>query len=282
MANTMEKKFNALIVEDIADTSSYIKQRVIKLCPDIKVTDQAYTINEAYEMICEGNYDIVFLDIQLPKGTGFDLLNSLSVEKKIDFEIIFITGESEKEYTLRAIKYSALDFLYKPLDDSELVFAVNKAVSKLKSNYYNRQIKLLLDRVGNNDYSKTDKIAFHLHNGVIEFINVKEIKYLQADGVISYIYLENGEKLTVTKNLGYYKEMLISDYNYYLISNSLLVNMEFIHRYNHSQLLLTLKDGTKLYASKRYGKDFKNSLSISKIKNQRNNPVATFFSRLFE
>jgi len=233
-------------------------------------------------MICVGNYDIVFLDIQLPKGTGFDLLNKLSEEKKIDFEIIFITGESEKEYTLRAIKYSALDFLYKPLDDSELVFAVNKAVSKLNSNYYNRQIELLLDRVGHNNYSKTDKIAFHLHNGVIELINIKEIKYLQAEGVISYMFLENGKKLTVTKNLGYYKEMLISDYNFYLISNSLLVNMEFIHRYNHSQLLLTLKDGTKLFASKRYGKDFRNSMNINKGKNQRNNPFATFLNRLFE
>lgn len=282
MDNTMEKKFKSLIVEDIADTSNYIKERIIKLCPDIVVTDQAYSISDAYEKISVGNYDIVFLDIQLPKGTGFDLLNNLSAEKKIDFEIIFITGESEKEYTLRAIKYSALDFLYKPLDDSELVFAVNKAVSKLKSSYYNRQIKLLLDRVGDNDYAKTDKIAFHLHNGVMEFIDVKEIKYLQADGVISYIFLENGEKLTVTKNLGYYKEMLISDYNFYLISNSLLVNMEYIHRYNHSQLLLTLKDGTKLFASKRYGKDFKNSLNTNKVKNQGKNPFASFFNRLFD
>lgn len=282
MDNTMEKKFKSLIVEDIADTSNYIKERIIKLCPDIVVTDQAYSISDAYEKISVGNYDIVFLDIQLPKGTGFDLLNNLSAEKKIDFEIIFITGESEKEYTLRAIKYSALDFLYKPLDDSELVFAVNKAVSKLKSSYYNRQIKLLLDRVGDNDYAKTDKIAFHLHNGVMEFIDVKEIKYLQADGVISYIFLENGEKLTVTKNLGYYKEMLISDYNFYLISNSLLVNMEYIHRYNHSQLLLTLKDGTKLFASKRYGKDFKNSLNTNKVKNQGKNPFSSFFNRLFD
>lgn len=277
----MDEKFNALIVEDIADTSEFIKQRILKLCPAINNPDQAYNLDEAYEMIKVGNYDIVFLDIQLPKGTGFDLLSRLSGEGKIDFEIIFITGESEKEYTLRAIKYSALDFLYKPLDDADLVIAVNKAIEKLKNSYFNKQIKLLLDRVGHEKVSKTNKIAFHLHNGVVEFVNVKEIKYLQADGVISYIYLDNGEKLTITKNLGYYKDMLISDYNFHLISNSLLVNHEFIHRYNHHELILTLKDGSTLYASKRFGKEFKDSLVQNKGGQRLKNPITALWKRLF-
>jgi two-component system, LytTR family, response regulator len=277
----MDQKFKALIVEDIADTSDFIKQRIVKLCPAINSPDQAYCIDEAYQMIRTSNYDIVFLDIQLPKGTGFDLLNLLSEDGKIDFEIIFITGESEKEYTLRAIKYSALDFLYKPLDDTELVIAVNKAIEKLKNNYFNKQIKLLLDRVGHEKISKTNKIAFHLHNGVVEFVNVKEIKYLQADGVISYIYLENGDKLTITKNLGYYKDMLIADYNFHLISNSLLVNHEFIQRYNHHELLVTLKDGSKLYASKRFGKEFKDSLYQNKTRKSLKNPLALLWAKWF-
>lgn len=273
----MDKKFKALIVEDIADTSAYIKQRIVKLCTAVDTPDQAFTIDEAFEKISAGNYDIVFLDIQLPKGTGFDLLARLSEEQKINFEIIFITGESDKEYTLRAIKYSALDFLYKPLDDTDLVIAVNKAVEKLKSSYFNRQIRLLLDRVGQDKSSRTDKIAFHLHNGIIEFIDVREIKYMQADGVISYIFLENGTRLTATKNLGFYKEMLIADYNFHLISNSLLINHEFIHRYNHNELMLSLKDGTKLYASKRFGKEFKNSLQQNKANQKKT--LSSFFSR---
>ncbi|HKI89070.1 MAG TPA: LytTR family DNA-binding domain-containing protein [Draconibacterium sp.] len=277
----MDKTFKALIVEDIANTSDYIKQRIIKLCSAIDIPDQAFNIEEAFEMIQEGNYDIIFLDIQLPKGTGFDLLNKLSEKGKIDFEIIFITGESEKEHTLRAIKYSAIDFLYKPLDDVELVIAVNKAIEKLKNTYFNKQIKLLLDRVGHEKVSVTNKIAFHLHNGVIEFVNVQEIKYLQADGVISYIFLENGNKLTITKNLGYYKDMLIADYNFHLISNSLLVNHEFIYRYNHNELLVTLKDGSKLYASKRFGKEFKNSLVQNKTRKSLKNPLAFLWEKWF-
>lgn len=257
----MEAQYKAMIVEDMPDTSDYIKQRLSKLCPDIGQIDQTYNLDDAYNSIINNHYDIVFLDIQLAKGTGFDLLKMLSSKQKIDFEIIFITGESAKEHTLRAIKYSALDFLYKPLDDGELVSAVHKATEKLKSQYFNRQIKLLLDRVGETPLTKTNKIAFHLRNGIVEFMDVNEIKYLRADGVISHIYLKDGETLCAMKNLGYYKDMLIVDYQFVPISNSVLVNQNFIQRYNHKELLVYLNDGTTLYASKRYGKNFKDHLN---------------------
>ncbi|MCT4648050.1 MAG: LytTR family DNA-binding domain-containing protein [Carboxylicivirga sp.] len=253
----MELKHTALIVEDVQDTSDYIHSRVRELIPQIGEIFQAYSINEAYELISNQSIDIVFLDIQLPTGTGFDLLKKLSEDGNINFEIIFITGENAKEYTLRAIKYSALDFLYKPLDDTDLLFAANKALEKLNNKHFNRQIRLLMERVGDNQGSISQKIAFHLHNGIIEFLHIDDIKYLQADGVVTYIYLTNNTRLSATKNLGFYKDMLISDYNFYMISNSLLVNHNYIKQYDHRQLLVTLTDGTHLYASKRYGKSFK-------------------------
>ncbi len=257
----MEQKYTALIVEDIPDTSDYIKQRIRHLIPQLHTIHQAFTIEEAHAFLVKQPVDIVFLDIQLPTGTGFDLLKQLSDEGKVNFEIIFITGESAKEYTLRAIKYSALDFLYKPLDDTELLVAVNKALQKISNKHFNHQIKLLLDRVTDSPGTTSNKIAFHLHNGIIEFLHIDDIKYLQADGVITYIYLQNTTKLTATKNLGFYKEMLISDYNFHLISNSLLVNGDYIKRYDHRQLLVTLTDDTHLYASKRYGKEFKDQFA---------------------
>ncbi|WP_461641065.1 LytR/AlgR family response regulator transcription factor [Labilibaculum euxinus] len=257
----MQEVYTALVVEDVEDTSNYIKQRIEKLCPLIRDIQQAFSIDDAYEKIKVNHFDIIFLDIQLPKGTGFDLLRMLSDEGKIDFEIIFITGESAKEFTLRAIKYSALDFLYKPLDDTDLILAVNKATEKLRSQYFNRQISLLLDRVGDSNINKTNKIALHLHNGIVEFVTVDEIKYLEADGVIAYVFLRNGNRLTTTRNLGYYKEMLMIDYNFYPISNSLLVNQDYILRYNHKELQLTLNDGTVLFASKRFGKSFKDTFT---------------------
>jgi two-component system LytT family response regulator len=253
----MEQKYSALIVEDVQDTSDYIRSRIKALVPQITNILQAYSIDEAFALIIDQKIDLVFLDIQLPSGTGFDLLKRLSDHGQINFEIIFITGESAREYTLRAIKYSALDFLYKPLDDKDLLIAINKALEKLNSKYFNHQIKLLVERIGASNDSLNKRIAFHLHNGIIEFLNIDDIKYLQADGVITYLFLANNTRLSATKNLGFYKDMLISDYNFHLISNSLLVNHNYIKQYDHRQLLVTLNDGTHLYASKRYGKDFK-------------------------
>lgn len=253
----MEHIINALVVEDIQDTSDYICQRIKQLFPQITQISQAYDIEEAYDIIKRENIQLVFLDIQLTTGTGFDLLKKLSEENCIDFEIIFITGESAKEYTLRAIKYSAIDFLYKPLDDSELVQAVNKALTKISSQNFNHQIKLLLERVGGAQQIPSNKMAFHLHNGIIEFVNISDIVYLKADGVICYVFLKDGVQLSVTRNIGFYKEMLVSDYHFHAISNGLLVNQEFIKKYNHRELTVELTNGTVLYASKRFGKDFK-------------------------
>lgn len=114
----MSEKYKALIVEDVKDTSEYIKNRIEKLCPKTGEIAQVYNLTDAYEILKTQNFHILFLYIQMPDGTSFDLLKRLSEENHINFEIIFITGESAKEYTLSAIKYSALDFLYKLLDDS--------------------------------------------------------------------------------------------------------------------------------------------------------------------
>lgn len=260
----MSEKYTALIVEDVKDTSNYIVSRIQKLCPEIGTTQQAFDLDEAYNYLKNNRFDIVFLDIQMPTGTSFDLLKQLSEEEMINFEIIFITGESSKEYTLSAIKYSALDFLYKPLDDSELILAVHKASEKLHNQNYNRQVQILLEHIANNEQTKSRKIAFYLHNGIVELVDINDIIYLKADGVISYIYLENGKHLTTNKNLGYYKDMLILDYDFKQISNSLVVNKQYIKRYNHHELLVSLSNGEHLYASKRFGKELKDSLEINK------------------
>ncbi|MCU4175234.1 LytR/AlgR family response regulator transcription factor [Carboxylicivirga sp. N1Y90] len=260
----MLQNIQALIVEDIQDTSDYIKQRIKQLFPQVYPIHQAYDIDEAYELIKLNDIQLVFLDIQLATGTGFDLLQKLSNENRIDFEIIFITGESAKEYTLRAIKFSAIDYLYKPLDDTDLTLAVNKALGKITNKNFNQQIKLLLERVGGDAQLPSNKMAFHLHSGVIEFVNISDVVYLKADGVVSYVYLKDNTKLTATRNIGFYKDMLVAECHFHPISNSLLVNQDYIKKYNHRELTVELENGTVLYASKRFGKDFKDQFANKK------------------
>ena len=258
------EKYSALIVEDVKETSDYICRRVSLLCPSIKKIDQALTLSEAEDLIESNRYDIVFLDIRMQAGTSFDLLKRLSDKGVINFEIIFITGESDKEHILRAIKYSAIDFLYKPLDDGELVMAVNRALDKRESQDLNNQVKLLLQRMDERSTVKPDKITVHLHSGILQMISVNELKYIEADGVVSKVHLKNGETITVNRNLGYYKDLLILEHDFVPLSNSILLNREYIKRYNHQTLKITLTDNTELPVSRRRGKELKEMLGERK------------------
>jgi two-component system LytT family response regulator len=234
------------------------------LCPSIKKIDQALTLSEAEDLIESNRYDIVFLDIRLQAGTSFDLLKRLSDKGVINFEIIFITGESDKEHILRAIKYSAIDFLYKPLDDGELVMAVNRALDKRESQDLNNQVKLLLQRMDERSTVKPDKITVHLHSGILQMISVDDLKYIEADGVVSKVHLKSGETITVNRNLGYYKDLLILEHDFVPLSNSILLNREYIKRYNHQTLKITLTDNTELPVSRRRGKELKEMLGERK------------------
>lgn len=258
------ERYSALIVEDVKDTSDYILQRIRALCPFLQSVDQVFTLEDAEVMIENNSYEILFLDIQMPSGTSFDLLKRLSEKNKINFEIIFITGESAKEYTLRAIKFSAIDFLYKPLDDAELIVAVNRAIERINKQSYNHQVKLLLNRIDEQVSVKTNKIAFHLYNGIVQMAGIDELMYMEADGVISKAHLSTGETLTVNRNLGYYKDILIIDYKFIPLSNSILINRDYIKRYNHQTLKVTLTDNTELRVSRRRGKELKDLLSDKK------------------
>ena len=258
------EKYSALIVEDVKETSDYICRRVSLLCPSIKKIDQALTLSEAEDLIESNRYDIVFLDIRMQAGTSFDLLKRLSDKGVINFEIIFITGESDKEHILRAIKYSAIDFLYKPLDDGELVMAVNRALDKRESQDLNNQVKLLLQRMDERSTVKPDKITVHLHSGILQMISVNELKYIEADGVVSKVHLKNGETITVNRNLGYYKDLLILEHDFVPLSNSILLNREYIKRYNHQTLKITLTDNAELPVSRRRGKELKEMLGERK------------------
>jgi len=254
---------NALIVEDIKAASDLIKGRVEKLAPSIGQIDQAYSIKEAYEMVTSNGYDILFLDVQLAEGTSFDLLKKLKEEDRISFEIIFITGQMDSEFLVNAIKFSAIDFLNKPLDDLALSTALEKALKKIDLLKYNLQIGLLLDLVGEKKPQNINRIAINLNKGLIKFFDVETINYLMADGVVTKIMMVDGREYSATKNLGFYKSFLVSQFNFYSISQSILINIDHLDKYSHSDLTVMMKNGQKVKASRRGGKEFKTLLENS-------------------
>jgi two-component system LytT family response regulator len=253
----------AIIVEDTFDNRETLKKILADECPQVRLLGEAENVKQGCDLITSMNPDLVFLDIQLGKGTSFDLLEELHAQDAIHFEIIFVSGHGTFENYTRAIEFSALDFINKPIEAEKLVKAVEKAAKRLGGRQYNRQIELLLEHL-HRPNAKSRRIAFHLLKGIVEFVQVEDIVRCEAEGVVSHVHLKDGSKLTAMKNLGYYSRLLTVEHNFFQISNDMLINLDFVRRYNHSELAITLTDGQVVYASRRGGQDFRKFLNDNK------------------
>jgi two-component system LytT family response regulator len=253
----------AIIIEDMPANREVLRRMLEEYCPEVIVTGEAETVEQGYQLVKNEQPDLVFLDIQLDRETSFDLLDRLYAEDAINFEIIFVTGVGNYENVTRAIEFSALDLIHKDLTPDKLEKAVEKAARKLNRPQYNRQIEMLLDILRKSG-GRSRRIAFHLPRGVIEFVQVDDIVVLEADGVVAHVRLSNGTKFTAMKNLGHYSKLLTAEYDFFQISGDTVVNLDYVKRYNHSELTLTLTDGSHLIAARRGGQDFRRYLSENK------------------
>lgn len=267
---------NALIVEDIVTTANLIKNRVESLVPEINLIHMAFSLEEAENMIFLNNYDIVFWDVNMPRGTSFDLLKKLSLVKKINFESIFITGEKESDYVINALKFSAIDYLYKPLDDEELVLAVNKAIEKKIKSQDNKQVDLLLQLLSQSE-NQSQKVAFSLIKGNTVFIDLDKIVMLEADGVISKIHLDDKTILHASKNLGFYKSFLLERDFFFQVSHSVIANVKEVKSFDNKNLIIYFKNNTFTSVSRRRAKEFKDFLQGYDPKSKLLNKILAFF-----
>jgi two-component system LytT family response regulator len=191
-----------------------------KYCNEVTVLAKAKSADEGIELIEKYKPDLVFLDIQMPEKSGFDMLRSIP---QIDFEIIFITAYDQ--YGIQAIKFSALDYLLKPIVISELKNAVQKAREKITTKQKNASIENLLDYIKKGQKG-TPKIALPMLTEIM-YINVDEIIRCEASDNYTTFYLQNKEKILVCKTLKEYSELL-RPYNFVRTHQSHLVNLRFV------------------------------------------------------
>ena len=211
----------ALIVEDEQQAVNALKQELTDNCPEIKLCGQAATVHDAEALIQNEKPDIVFLDIQLKDGTGFELLERLG---NYEFKVIFTTAYGQ--YALQAIKISALDYLLKPVETEELVMAVNKARS-IDMSTMNEQILNLIRNQNTNQPRK--KIALPTSKG-ISIHEINSILRIQAEGNYSGIYLDSGKRIIVAKTLKEFEDML-TDMGFIRIHHSHIINMDHLDSY---------------------------------------------------
>lgn len=211
----------AIIIDDIEQARITLKKDLQVYAPDVEVIGEANGVVEGAKLLRSIKPDVLFLDIQMQDGSGFDLLDIL---KDIPFKIIFITASDA--HAIKAFRYAAIDYLLKPVDPDELIAALAK-FREHKINE-NEKYKLLNDSLKNSG-KPHEKLALHTQDK-IHIVNIADI--LRCESSVNYteFFFTNGKKLLVTKTLKEFEDLL-SDQGFYRVHQSHLINTRFIKEF---------------------------------------------------
>lgn len=231
-----------IIIDDEPRARDTIADILELYCKNVNVIAQAEDVKSGIKTISQNKPDVVLLDIKMPDGTGFDLLKQLDV---IDFKVIFITAY--EEYAIKAFKFSALDYILKPIDPDELI----KAIEKAEQSFHQENTKLKLDAF----YSNIENISKEVKKIVlktfdsIHLVNVQDIIRCEADRNYTQFFFNDGEKLLVSKTLKEFDEIL-NEYGFFRAHQSHLVNMAYVKRYEKKGGgYLVMKDNSSITVS---------------------------------
>ncbi|MEO1514499.1 MAG: response regulator transcription factor [Bacteroidota bacterium] len=244
----------AVIIDDEKRSTLTLHNLLSQYCSEVEVVGIAHSKDEAIRLILSCRPNLVFLDVELSEGSGFDLLEELPTQQ---FELIFVTGFNR--YALQAIKFHALDYLLKPVDIKDLIQAVERAKARLQRTHDYQRLTHLLSNL------RTPRLAARkmaIPNGEgKEFIAVEEIVRLQADRAYTWFYLKGKEKLMSSKNMGEYEKLLPGidaqgSHHFIRIHHRHLVNLHYIKSVNGKEAYVKMQDGTKLPIAQRRKTDF--------------------------
>jgi two-component system LytT family response regulator len=238
----MNEKIAAIVVDDERNNCENLKELLRKYCPEVEVVDMVNSAAEGIESISRLKPSLVFLDIQMQGGSGFDLLERL---KPVSFEVIFVTAFDQ--YAIRAIRFCAIDYLLKPVDILELQSAVSRAANKILQRKPNLSLTNLLE----NRNSKKDDLKIALPTAErILFVQISEIIRCLGDNNYTTVYLKNGESILVSKTLKEYEELL-ADKGFLRVHQSHLINHHYIRSYEKQDGgFLKMTDGVSVPISR--------------------------------
>lgn len=231
-------KLNAIIVEDEQTSRDILKNYLTKYCPNVNVLGEAENIDEGLILIRNNDLDLVFLDVEMPYGNAFDLLEKVG---DINFETVFVTAYNH--YAMDALNAHASYYLMKPISIDELIKAVDY-VTEIKSKEDALQDQVLVPKTN----SVSGKITIPQQDG-FEIISTADILYCKADDNYTEIYLNTNKKKLVSKTLKYFEDAL-NDGNFARIHKSYLVNVNEIVKYQKGKGgSVVLSNGKQLMVS---------------------------------
>ena len=213
-------KLKAIIIDDEIHCIETLQWQLEKYCPSIEVITTANSGSDAIQKIKSFKPQLIFLDIEMPRMNGFEMIKQI---KEIDFQIIFTTAYDQ--FALQAIKVSALDYLVKPIDDEELVSAVEKALSKNSDNSEN--LEHLLSQIQSKTLS--DRLILPTQNG-LEFVDLTSVIRCESDSNYTTVFLKDKSKIVVSKTLKEIEELIAADH-FFRVHNSHYVNLKEVLKY---------------------------------------------------
>lgn len=219
----MTRKLKTVIVDDEQDAVEFINSIIGEYCSDLEVVGKANNVVQGVSVINEKKPDLVFLDVEMPNGTGFDLLSQFP-EK--DFEVVFITAFNH--YAIKAIKFSAVDYILKPININEFIEAVGRVIKKRseRRSSGNENLRILMENLRS---ATPSRLAIPTSDGM-EYLNPKEIIRIEADRSYSWFFINGNRKILVSKHLKEFQELLTDRY-FFRPHNSHLINLKFVRKY---------------------------------------------------
>lgn len=211
-----------IIIDDEAKGRLALKEKLLAYCQQIKIIAEASNGEDAILLIKHHKPQLIFLDIEMPRMNGFEMLNQLS-EK--NFHVIFTTAYDQ--YAIKAIKYAAFDYLLKPIDIEELKTAVSKLTNN-ENNETKKQAELLEQNL-RHPKKQLNKLAIPTLDGLL-FYDINDIVHLEANSNYTNIYLANKTKITASKTLKDFEELL-PETIFFRTHHSHLINLDYIKRY---------------------------------------------------
>jgi two-component system LytT family response regulator len=239
-------KIRSVIVEDETAAREVLRSYLTKYCPQIEIVGEAQNSREAAPLLHELEPQLVFLDVEMPFGNAFDVLEACG---DLNFETIFVTAFSE--YSLKALNRSAAYYLLKPISIEELIVAVNKVQQQVMNKELFNRNKVIVENFREPKPEKQQVILPTMEG--FEIVKMDEIVRLKGNGNFTDLYLTNGNKKMACRFLKHFSEML--PLPFLRVHKSHIVNLNFVKLYNKGGYI-TLEDGAEVEISPTYKEDF--------------------------
>ncbi|MES2513538.1 MAG: LytTR family DNA-binding domain-containing protein [Bacteroidota bacterium] len=233
----------AIIIDDETNNQELISNLLSSYAENIQVVSIADSVESGFQAITEHQPDLIFLDIQMPDGTGFDLLKKFD---KVSFKVIFVTAH--QEYAIEAFKYSALDYLLKPLSPSNLISAIKKVEESFNSDELNLKLKTLLSNI--TEPAKTKRKIVLKTMERIYSIDLNDVIRFESDGGYTKVYLLDGKRIMVSRTMKEFDDLL-TDVGFLRVHNSHLINMNHLFCFEKTEGHIVMKDDSIVPVSNR-------------------------------